>query len=272
MIINIIPLEYFPEQSKVIRHSSGAAVLVPTVCCDISAFATLCLSNVVCAGMCQNNVRNTKKFQSISLLQFDFDNGTTVDEVLPYVRRHNHAIVGSANHMKDKGDGHGVLPRFHVFLELDKPITIPEIYKHMYFAVMNRGKWKPDKSCSDVVRYFYIHSTILSVKTDGLLLDTSKATEHYYRELAKPKVVVEIPKQITITESDANYFAFQLKKENRFAEGIFQSVLGKLKRRGFTEDDAYNFLVSVECLHDNPKHPINTKNARSYIQWAWRTW
>jgi hypothetical protein len=118
---------------------------------------------------CQSNVA------SIEVACLDFDKGASSQQIHEQLiaKKLNHVMAGSKNHLKDKGNGQGIIERFHVFIPLESPITDICLYKEIVKALPIQNQWldgtcfEVDRNCSDASRYFYKHSQILFV-TDNL--------------------------------------------------------------------------------------------------------
>jgi len=100
---------------------------------------------------------------STSWLAYDYDNGTTTRQLIKLLGNKPHIIMASKNHMKDKGDGKGVIPRVHIFVPLAHPATLAD--KDAYKATWR--KHIPvvgvDTTSSDMTRYYYKHKEMLAV-------------------------------------------------------------------------------------------------------------
>lgn len=128
---------------------------------DLEFFAKVCLKYHICCGTFFNNKRKLEDFKEIWFLQYDFDNGTNVDTVIEKLSGYNFVIMASKNHLKEKNDGKGIIPRFHVFIPLQTPITDEEYYKHIIKKYAKKWNFNIDKQSIDATRYFYKHSAFL---------------------------------------------------------------------------------------------------------------
>lgn len=141
---------------------------------DLEMFAKICLKYHICCGLFFNNKRNLENFREIWFLQFDFDTGVSHEEVIKKIGpQANMVVMASKNHMKDKNDGKGVIPRFHVFLPLQSPINDADYY---YYCVKHFAKkWDLpiDKQVSDATRYMFKHSQCLYMNKSKWNLDVS---------------------------------------------------------------------------------------------------
>jgi len=132
---------------------------------NLNDFSTIALQTHICCGIFKDNIRRLVNFEYINFLQYDFDNGTSPEEVIKIFRRYNKVILASKNHMLDKNDGKGIIPRFHLFLQLDSPVTDYEFYSFIIKRIADDEKIAIDRRSVDATRYFYKHSDILHVMT-----------------------------------------------------------------------------------------------------------
>jgi hypothetical protein len=72
--------------------------------------------------------------------------------------------MGSKNHLKDKGDGKGIIQRFHLYIELDSPIDNVEYYKFLWCKIGDTFKWDLDVSCKTPTKYAFKHPSALAGK------------------------------------------------------------------------------------------------------------
>ena len=141
----------------------------------LEEFANIAIRAHIAPAVFRDNKRDGLNFISTDFLSFDFDNGIqTADAVHNQLcgRLLNHALIASKNHLKDKGDGRGIIQRFHVFIPLSVPIADKSLYKFGVRKFAQLHGWQTDKACSDATRYFYRHSEILFVKENLKPLDT----------------------------------------------------------------------------------------------------
>jgi hypothetical protein len=137
-------------------------------------------------GVFRDNKRDKEHFEGIELLCYDFDQGTPWEPFAEKFKEFKHVIAGSKNHMKDKNDGKGAIPRWHLFLGIDAPVVCPDAYKVL---IRNRGQryglTNSDKACNDVTRYFYRHSVILSKQSKGGHIIASNGMDEWLLEQEK---------------------------------------------------------------------------------------
>lgn len=157
------------DKSGYLGNISGHVTLT-----DLEMFAKVCLRYHICCGLFFNKKRNLDNFKEIWFLQFDFDNGVTHEEIINKLgKTTNMVIMASKNHMKDKNDGKGEIPRFHVFLPMQKPINDSEFY-HFCIKFLSK-KWDIpiDVQATDATRYMFKHSKCLYINKSGWNLDIS---------------------------------------------------------------------------------------------------
>lgn len=128
---------------------------------DLDTFAKICLKYHICCGLFFHNKRNLEDFREIWFLQFDFDTGTTYESVIDKIQKYNMVVMASKNHMVNKEDGKGPIPRFHVFLPLAKPITNPEYYHYLIKKMAKDWDIDIDPQATDATRYMFKHSRLL---------------------------------------------------------------------------------------------------------------
>lgn len=133
--------------------------------CKFSDIGSIACINHICLGTFQNNKRKKEFFLGIEIISYDFDEGTisskTVFELLK--NRFTLTILASKNHLKDKGDGRGIIERFHLLLPLSEVVRDTEFFKYIStkFAEQNGISEHIDSHCKDVTRYYYKHKEIL---------------------------------------------------------------------------------------------------------------
>ena len=156
------------DESKISPDKSGYLSHVDYIATvdTLSEFASALTQYHIAPATFVDGHRSQSNIESIEFVCFDFDDGkVTSDKIHNQLvsAKLNHVIVGSKNHLKDKGDGKGIIERFHVFIPLDSPINSIPLYKEMAKALPMIHNWSVDRSCSDASRYFYRHSSILYV-------------------------------------------------------------------------------------------------------------
>jgi hypothetical protein len=169
------------SDEQVTNDKSGflGDVTITQDCSSLTDFAAVITEFHICCGVFLDNKRNKSSFQHIQFLQFDFDNGTEPAYVTQKMGTFSYVLAASKNHMKDKNDGKGVIPRFHLFLPLSSPITDGDFYS---FAIQELGKnlsLDYDRAAKDCSRYFFRHSSILKLQDAGLLFNPESLLGRY---------------------------------------------------------------------------------------------
>jgi hypothetical protein len=145
---------------------------------DLEMFAKICLKYHICCGLFFNNKRNLEDFREIWFLQFDFDNGITHEEVIKKIGKNvNMVIMASKNHLKDKNDGKGAIPRFHVFLPLQKQIVEPDFYHFCVKYLAKKWDVPIDPQATDSTRYMFKHSKCLYIQNGGWNFDVESVVK-----------------------------------------------------------------------------------------------
>lgn len=133
--------------------------------CIFSNIGNIACRNHICLGTFLNNKRKKEFFLGIEVISYDFDEGTisskAVFELLK--NRFTLTILASKNHLKDKGDGRGIIERFHLLLPLSEVVRDTELFKYIStkFAEQNGILEHIDSHCKDVTRYYFKHKEIL---------------------------------------------------------------------------------------------------------------
>lgn len=177
---------------------------------DLKQFVKCGLQHHICCGIFNSNVRRLDNFQKIWFLQYDFDNGTSVEYVINELKEYNIIVMASKNHMKDKGDGKGEIPRFHVFLPLKTPITDCNFYSFVIKHIAEKYKIAIDRKAVDSTRYFYKHSKFLYGKIsanniDAYIYETNykfKLNAERMENIARDKFLTEQDSKHHISEQD----------------------------------------------------------------------
>ena len=199
----------------------------------------------------RENKRDGIHFISTDFLSFDFDDGIqTAERVHAQLsgRIFNHALLASKNHLKDKGDGRGIIQRFHAFIPLSEPIHDRLLYK---FAVKKIAKllgWKTDQACSDSTRYFYRHRETLFLKEDLKPMDTEwiRALKRLDEKLEAASRIVPVTQHRVNGGSPLRIFqrtkAWRTLTDEMSGDGQryanSMAIIGVMKRCGLTLDDA----------------------------------
>lgn len=185
---------------------------------DLDMFAKICLKYHICCGLFFHNKRNLKDFREIWFLQFDFDNGTSYESIVEKLKKYNIVIMASKNHLIDKGDGKGIIPRFHVFLPLAKPIIDAEYYHYLIKKMAKDWDIGIDTQATDATRYMFKHSQVLFKQDDA---DWNFDPTHYEMGWKSYKMREEIQN---------NEKTEILKKENKKYQVSFQDRMNAAKK------------------------------------------
>jgi hypothetical protein len=147
----------------------------------------LCLNAHIAPATFINNRKALSHLEQIQFICLDFDNGTHSVDVHNKLLNYTHVILASKNHMVDKGDGKGIIERFHVFIPLTEPIKANAVYKYACEYVCKKHQFQSDKSVIEASRYFYRHKELLYHHTATLLNTSILLTFYQLDELYKQK-------------------------------------------------------------------------------------
>jgi hypothetical protein len=138
--------------------------------------------------------RNKANCKATDFLVYDFDKGTTPETIIECFKQYNCIIASSTNHMVDKNDGLGVVPRFHILIKLDSPITNPALYAFIFSQIKNTLKLDCDESVKDQCRFLKQHKSILYIKEDGEDLQVAPFEYVHKKVLAGAQFKLQLPK------------------------------------------------------------------------------
>ena len=197
----------------------------------------------------KDHKRNKSSLISIDYLCFDFDEGSLSKVIREdcVTKQWNHLILASKNHLKDKGDGKGIIERFHLFLPVKQPITDAEFYS---YAVRTLGKmmgWNIDKAATDCSRYFYRHSSILykEERFNNLNLDWIKDMQ--IKEQETKKINKDIATRIFTEKINAYVSGSNIDKANLTPLNIFEHT------------KIYKEMVSGILQYDGERYNLSNK-------------
>ncbi|HNQ88458.1 MAG TPA: hypothetical protein PKM73_07590 [Verrucomicrobiota bacterium] len=172
--LSLIPSAWVDAETKALHVGEvGFAQEIET----LSDLADLAINFDLAPAVFSDNTRKKSHLESMDWVIYDFDDGTPsarIHEILSGDNcrgwRLNHLVAGSKNHLRDKGDGRGVVERFHIFLPLQTPITDADFYSFLWgeFARLFLRGLTPDPACKDVSRYLAKHSSVLFVEDEGI--------------------------------------------------------------------------------------------------------
>lgn len=136
---------------------------------SLEELAFVCQSEHIAISTFDNNYRCGDNWISSDFLSIDFDDGKVsaleLHEFLKFIKL-NHVIIASKNHLKDKGDGAGVIERFHVFIPFSKTIkddvTLYRYIAQDFIKRFKRRGWFVDEGVTkDKCRYYFKHRETL---------------------------------------------------------------------------------------------------------------
>lgn len=114
----------------------------------------------------RDKVRRNANFIEAHYCVIDFDSGYTPEEIIRDVGSELIAgyLFGSKNHMKDKGDGKGIIPRCHLYLPFDEPITCPKEFKSVVNRIIREMAWTEvvDHASNKAAQYWGKKSCLIS--------------------------------------------------------------------------------------------------------------
>ena len=200
------------------------------------------------AGRFLNNYRNGNSLIESYCLFFDFDSGK--DNWMDVASRLNliankdfgtsslsFVIAASKSHMMDKEDGKGVIQRFHLYIELDYPISEVDYYKFIWEYFEERLGWTLDRSCKTPTKYSFKHREIL-LRSDGPPLP-SDCLESSFRLRQHRALASSGNRRVETGEFNVDLF---IKSHRSLIEGLSSegqrhnslcTVIGKIKKMGF---------------------------------------
>lgn len=225
----------------------------------LKQFAKIALEKHICCGLFKDNIRKLDNFQNIWFLQYDFDNGTDIKSVINIFSQYNMVILASKNHMVDKNDGRGIIPRFHLFLPLSTPITDYNFYSFLIKYLANENHIKIDRKAVDATRYFYKHTKLLYGKSTGKNLDWTIYKTNYECALLKEK------EQNDVKE---NYLKIQNEKYNiNFQERLEAAKLLIQKKVGYSISgnggNNSTFVAACLCIRCG----LNKSQINEVMEW-----
>jgi hypothetical protein len=217
----------------------------------LEEFAFVASSAHIAPAVFAENKRDGDHFRSIDFLCFDFDAGIqTAHQVHTSLcdRLFNHVLIASQNHLKDKGDGKGIIERFHLFIPLSKPIEDRSLYRFAVKKLATQFGWSIDPACTDATRYFYRHGETLFLKENLKPLDTDwiesmKRHEDQKRVMPKIGIRTQVPKEKgSSVETFQGTRAWRLLTKEMSADGQRYAnsaiIVGTMKKCGLTCTDA----------------------------------
>lgn len=117
----------------------------------------------------ESNIRRCKEnFACATIIGLDFDSGIglqDVDSICESLGIGDRVYVGSSNHIKDKQDGKGAVPRFHLMFPISEPITDGEQFKFWLRYYVEKFGATADNAATDATRYFLHNDSCNLLKT-----------------------------------------------------------------------------------------------------------
>lgn len=236
---------------------------------DLKEFTKLCLKYHVAPAEFKDNRKNQEHFEGITLLCYDFDDGTTHEEVKKKVKGIvPYTILASKNHLKDKGDGKGIIERFHLFILIEEPITDVEFYKYLWEKIKKTLELKDvDKSSVDPSRYYFKHSEFLSGSFKGnpiriesykkLWQNVKKYEQNREKAIQKKFENCKSPplERLKKTKNWRENSVYLNQKGKRHTTAI--SIAGTAKKIGLPVNDYIIFILStIHGLSNNEKNNL----------------
>lgn len=149
-------------------------------------FNPLWTQNEYIVNACSGSTQMWKYLSNVEqtqFLSFDFDSGKhRSSDIHIDLEGYNHVILGSKNHLKDKGDGKGPIERFHIFIPTIQRITDCGLYKYIIQTISKVAHWEIDKACMEASHYYFKHSQELFVTSNGKDMDITRFVEHKEKE------------------------------------------------------------------------------------------
>ena len=219
---------------------------------SLQEFSAALLEFHVCAGVFTENKRCKSSFEHIDFIQFDFDNGTPVHSVMDAIGSFDAVISASKNHLRDKGDGKGVIPRFHLFLPLAAPITDAAFYSFCVEHLATNLHFDCDRAAKDCSRYFYKHREELFFRDAGKRLDAEMCRPAYQtkieRESFRSQCYVSIPSDALGLES-----FMRTRYHRQLLDGLLHQstgkneacarILGAMKKCGMSRSESVSLVL-----------------------------
>jgi hypothetical protein len=229
------------DKSGIISHVDD---IVPIA--DVEELAFVLTKHHITPATFKDKKRCKLNFDQIQFIHLDFDNGTTPESIANKLIDYQFVMAGSKNHLKDKGDGNGIIPRFHVFIPIDKPIFSPEEYASGWLDFVRiYGVDSGDIIGKDACRYYFRHSCIIQTKSKGALANSDWLKTSFRRQQYAKQRLAEMPKKKKFSEPiDAfkrtKYFQM-LKDDLSAGDGRYYKrlqIVGGMSACGMTAHEA----------------------------------
>lgn len=104
----------------------------------------------ISVGFIRSDHRTTENFVSSDIIGLDFDNHTSVQDLLKdaFVRKHAFMVYATVSSTKE-------FPRSRALFKLDRTVTSADEYKHLVDVLLSKYNIKVDQQCKDPVRIFF---------------------------------------------------------------------------------------------------------------------
>jgi len=219
------------------------------------------LFNHTTHGIFKDNIKTNDNFIGSDIVVIDFDKGLiTSEEVSNRLKLYNFVITASTNHNCDKNDGKGVIPRFHLIIELKQTVYGVENYKDLVKYLIEKLNFSgiADDSSASAVRYWKKQKDILNHNYVENPLDITQILE-FISNKRSSKERLDFKRR-----SDAEFKAKLFVKTHRelisdlSIEGIRSlslcKLIGKIKRMGFGKEECLE-IANEHC--NLPAEEIN---------------
>lgn len=143
---------------------------------NVEQFIKFCLKFSLLFCTTNSNKRRLDDFEKTNMLVYDFDDGTTEEDIKEKLGNYSYLIFGSSSHMKEKNGV--VAPRFHVIVPLKEYITDEKYYRFLSKHIGKKNKWHAD-TCSSTVTQYYKKRSSLVFKNAGYLLNPNDYKKEY---------------------------------------------------------------------------------------------
>ena len=184
--------------------------------------------------------------------------------------------------MKDKGDGKGVIQRFHLFVPFNKTVTDPELYPFIALELCQRYDFQSDGAATkDKSRYYFKHSEPLEIFEDGsnlniddlaIRLNLKKRLDEM-REIERKR---KVKPTFTASGVDAfkrtNYFKMLTDELNADGNryGRASSIIGLMKKCGVELNDALSLFDQYASYGKSfNRESITSEDGTSLIEVWW---
>ena len=248
-------------------------------CDNLIELSEICCSNHITIARFNNFYRHSNNWISNDYLAVDFDDGTLYDDIHNQLvkRSINHLILASKNHERDKGDGNGILQRFHVFMPFNESVTgNPKLYSFIAVSFCKEMDWKADlPTTKDKTRYFWKHREILKVYESGnnININQYQYGEEVARESMKIQNIINT-KRYPPVKRNLDWI-----RHSKYWKNILSDLRTKGKRHntsrkafwfliknGIDKYDAVNFVISEMGPEDIENTEKNLSAVYDYMK------